>query len=65
MIVRVHHIRAARLCMRGARNWFAQHGLDWNDFLTNGLPADAVRALNDPFADRTLAAAEAENGKAD
>lgn len=56
--IRINHIRAANLCTRGARHWFEQKGLSWQEFLAEGLPADQVRALNDPLADRVIAAAE-------
>lgn len=58
--VYVRHVRAARLCTRGARQWFATRNLDWNDFLANGLSADFLRELDDPVSNRALAVAEAE-----
>jgi hypothetical protein len=58
--VYVHHVRAAKLCMSGARKWFAMRGLDWNRFLEEGLSADFLRELNDPISNRALAQAEAE-----
>jgi hypothetical protein len=63
MKVYVRHIRGAKLCTQGARRWFAQKELSWTDFLENGLDAEIVRALGDPFADRALAAAEAEESE--
>lgn len=61
MRLHVHHIRAARLCTKGARQWFATRGLDWNQFLAEGLDADFVRGLNDPISNQVLAAAEQES----
>lgn len=52
-------IRAARLCMGGARRWFASRDLSWNEFLSNGISADFIRDLDDPISNRVLAAAEA------
>jgi hypothetical protein len=63
--LRIHarHIRAAKLCMGGARQWFASRDLDWNDFLTNGISADFIRGLDDPISNRALAEAEHEAEK--
>lgn len=59
------HIRDAKLCSRGARHWFEKYGLDYNDFLTNGLSADRALATGDAFGQRVVAAArkEAEDGR--
>lgn len=59
---RVHHrhIAALRYCNRGARAFFARHGLDWPAFLREGVPADALRATGDAMAARAADAAEQE-----
>lgn len=57
-IVRMKHIRAARLCAGGTRRWFASHGLDWSDFLANGIPAAVLGQWGDPLADRAIDAAK-------
>ena len=64
-IVRIQHIRAAKLCTKGARRWFESHGLSWSDFLTNGKSADELDALGDALAFRVTAIAreEASNGR--
>lgn len=46
-IVTMQHVRDAGLCSRGVRGWFAQHKLDFTDFLANGLRASTVEALGD------------------
>ena len=48
--VTMAHIRAAGLCARGARAWFAQHGLDWADFIAHGIPAERLGATGDHYA---------------
>ena len=62
--VRPRHIRAAKICMRGSRGFFAHHGLDWNDFLANGLPVTVLDGINDPIANRAAdeARKEQDNG---
>lgn len=63
--LRVHppHIRAAKICMAGSRQFFAKHDLDWNDFLANGIPVSKLEEIGDPIALR--AAAEARKGADD
>jgi hypothetical protein len=47
VIVNINDVRAAKMCSRGGRDFFSRHGLDWDDFLKNGilsskLPKDAM-----------------------
>lgn len=49
-MVRMEHIRAAKMCSRGARDFFVRHGLDWNQFLKQGLPATELEATGDAMA---------------
>jgi len=58
--VRMRHVRAARLCARGARAFFARHGLDWNGFLSAGIPATVLECTGDPNALKAAAAARQE-----
>lgn len=58
LIVRAEDIRAARLCFQGARPWFRRHGLDWQAFLAEGLPAEVLAATDDAMAVRVIAEAE-------
>ena len=57
LIVRAEDIRAARLCFQGARPWFRRHGLDWQAFLAEGLPAEVLAATGDALALRVIAEA--------
>ena len=58
----VADVRACGLCVRGMREWAAQHGFDFNDFVRNGLPVDALEATGDHFALRACAAARQRAG---
>jgi len=60
MIVRLSHVRKARLCNRGAREWFARKGWNWQEFLDNGIDADLLIATGDPYALRAVEAARDE-----
>lgn len=65
VIVRIEHVREAAICAQGTRRWFTSQGLSWIDFLENGMPAEQVAAMGNPFADRVLEIAmkEAEHGR--
>ena len=34
-------------CRGGARDWFRAHGLDWDDFVRNGIAHEAMEATGD------------------
>lgn len=51
-IVRMTHIRRARYCSRGTRDFFKRHGMDWSKFLREGLPAEQFEATGDAMAIR-------------
>ena len=56
-IVITQDLRAARICFGGARPWFRRHGLDWQDFVANGMPAETLEATGDALALRVVAEA--------
>lgn len=64
VIVRIEHIRAAKICVAGARGWFPAYGLDFRAFLRDGLPASVLLATGDPLAERAVEQAmkEARHG---
>lgn len=47
VIVTIEHVRAARLCARGARQWFARYGLDYSHFLNHGYPVAVIEGTGD------------------
>lgn len=59
-IIRMPDIRACLMCSRGSRKFFERHGLDWQDFLKNGIPASKLEATGDHMA---LKLVEATRGK--
>lgn len=58
--VRMEHIRQARLCSRGARAFFERHGLDWRQFLREGIPASELAATGDALALRAVEVARGQ-----
>ena len=47
IIVTMTHVRAAGLCSRGAKQWFARNGLDFRTFLTEGYPVEVIEGTQD------------------
>lgn len=63
-IVRPHHIRAAGVCMDGARDWAKEHGINWSRFLDDGLPVSRLEPFNDALMNRICRIAREEaNGR--
>lgn len=56
----MRHVRAAKLCSGGGRDYFAKYGLSWSDFLQNGIDATVLIEHNDPLSARAVAAAQEE-----
>lgn len=52
--ITITDVRRAGHCASGARKWFADQGLDFGDFLKNGVPVEKLKALNDGFADQVI-----------
>lgn len=46
MKITIDDFRRAGICPR-ARHWFARHGLDWRDFIRNGIALEALRNTGD------------------
>ena len=59
VLVLLEDLRTARMCGRAARPWFERQGLDWNEYITNGIDADLLRATGDGLALKVVAVAEA------
>ena len=60
VIVRMKHIRECKICSDGARGFFARHGMDWNKFLSEGLPEDQFLATRDAWALKVVEAARGQ-----
>lgn len=50
MKIYMSDIRKAKMCSGGARAFFLQHDLDWQDFLKNGIELEKIRKTNDAMA---------------
>lgn len=56
----MRHIRKAKICSGGARDWWAHNGLIWTDFLAGGISGEKLLETGDPFAKRVVEIARAE-----
>jgi hypothetical protein len=59
LIITIDDVRRAGHCARGAKAWFAAHGLDFRRFLREGIPAETMLATGDgqgiQVVERTIA----------
>lgn len=61
MVTVLHrHIRQLGYCNKGARVFFERHGLNWADFMANGISADVLGQIDDDMARCAIAQAERE-----
>jgi hypothetical protein len=44
------HLRAANICNKGAKNWWKHHGLNWSDFVSNGIAVETLESTGDKMA---------------
>ena len=63
MIVTMADVRSISYCSRGTRQWFQSKGLDWSDFLENGIEADKLIQTGDPMALAIVEQVRARNGR--
>jgi len=54
VIITIQDIRDAGICASGARRWFEAHGLDFRDFMENGISEDAMLATGDARAQEVV-----------
>lgn len=48
--VTMRDVRKAKMCARGARQFFGVHGLDWSGFLKNGISSEDLESTGDAMA---------------
>ncbi len=58
MIVTINHCRAAGHCPRGIRDWFISHGLNFGDFLRNGIAEELFLSFGDAQAANVVSRAK-------
>lgn len=64
MIVTHQDLQRLRYCNKGTRAFFQRHGLDWSEFVKNGLPESEFLRTGDAMAIRLVEfARENRNGR--
>lgn len=62
-IIRVADVVDAGYCLAGARTWFRLNGLDFKDFLRNGIPVSEIEHIDDGMARNVVARKEIKDGR--
>ena len=57
MRITMRDIRAAKMCSRGARQFFDRNGLDWGDFVRNGVLIEVIEKIDDAMAQQVVGVA--------
>ena len=60
MRVYMRHLRALKYCSAGVRYFCKKHGIDYSDFLHNGIEAETLLAYDDAMAAEAVREAERE-----
>jgi len=60
MIIYMSDIRAAKMCSKGARDFFKHHNMDWNTFIKDGLPSEQFEKTGDAMALQVVEVARGE-----
>lgn len=59
MIVKISDVRATGHCVLGIRRWFDSVGLDFQDFMQNGIEEERLLATGDGLAKRVVTSIQA------
>ena len=59
--IRMIHVRQAKMCSSGAREFCLRHNLDWSDFLENGIDEKTLVETGDEMAMQVIRIAK--NGR--
>jgi hypothetical protein len=60
--ITIDDVRQAGHCVAGARDWFARHGLDFRDFIRNGIAEESFLASGDAIAAEVVKAKRGRPG---
>ena len=62
MKIYITDVRKAKMCGRGARQFFIRHNLDWMDFVKNGIEERVLIETKDAMALRCIDIAKQARG---
>jgi hypothetical protein len=60
--ITIDDVRLAGHCVAGARDWFDRHGLDFRDFIRNGIAEERFLAAGDAIAAEIVKAKQDRRG---
>lgn len=60
--ITIDDVRKTGHCVAGAREWFARHGLDFRDFIRNGIEEERFLASGDVIATEVVKATRDRRG---
>lgn len=61
--VTIDDVRRSGHCVRGAKDWFDRHGLDFRAFLRDGIDEAEFLTNGDALAERIVAMKRARHGR--
>lgn len=53
-VITARELQANGFCAHGVKLWFAQYGLDFKDYVKNGIPASVLLATGDALGERAV-----------
>jgi len=65
MIIKITDIRLAGHCATGAKQWFDDMGIDFKDFLKNGIDSEKLLATGDGLARQVVSRTKERRGEGD
>lgn len=54
VVVTMQHVRKAKMCSRGTRQFFDRYNLDWNTFLQSGISSSVILATGDAMGAKVV-----------
>lgn len=54
MIITMRHVRKAKMCSRGARQFCRTYGIDWSKFLSEGVDEQVILNTGDAVGRRVV-----------
>lgn len=54
IVVTMQHVRKAKMCSRGTRQFFDRYNLDWNTFLQSGISSSVILATGDAMGAKVV-----------
>lgn len=54
IIITSRELKRCGICVPGQQDWFEKHGMDFRDFVKNGIPASELLKTEDGMAIRAV-----------